>query len=165
MIIRPLSAEDDLCELVELSRAFFAEYQGHHAEFFNVEDLRDDDILAFFSRSLGSEDHRTFLALDGGRIVGYITVAIRSQAPFYQVRRYGTISGLMVQPAYRRQGVARGLMAEAVAFFAERGVRYYTVYTAVANEGALRFYEQEGLAPLQTVLIGRVDPKARDGAS
>ena len=156
-IIRPLARADDMGELIALSREFFAEYEAYHPEFFRVGDLRDDDIVAFFVRSLDSEDGRTFVALVNGRTVGYVTVAIRLQAPFYQVGRVGAISGLMVHPAYRRQGLASQLLAEAVAFFGHRGVKYYTVYTAVANQAAIRFYEQHGLCPLQTVLIGEIE--------
>jgi ribosomal protein S18 acetylase RimI-like enzyme len=62
----------------------------------------------------------------------------------------------MVQPEYRRQGLARRLLACAQGFFAAQGVRYYTVYTAAANRAALDFYAQSGMTPLYTTMIGEI---------
>jgi ribosomal protein S18 acetylase RimI-like enzyme len=62
----------------------------------------------------------------------------------------------MVQKENRRSGVATRLLARARSFFAAHGVKYFTVYTAVANESAIRFYEANGLAPLHTTLVGEV---------
>lgn len=61
----------------------------------------------------------------------------------------------MVHPEYRRRGIAGTLLDAATAFLRERGVAYYTVYTAVANEAAIRCYERHGMAPLYTTLLGR----------
>ena len=73
-----------------------------------------------------------------------------------KVRRIGHISGLMVQQEVRRQGIAGRLLEEAVAFFRDQGVRYYTVYTAVEKKEAIAFYERHGMEPLYTHLIGEV---------
>ena len=148
-IIRALQKHDDLHDLIALSKEFFQEYEAHHEEFFQVDDLRDSDIVEFFSRSIESEDGATFIAVAEDRIVGYITIAVRSQPGFYRVKRVGAISGLMVHKDYRRRGIGSQLFDRAVAFFEEKGVKYFTLYTATANQAAIRFYAQRGLAPLQ----------------
>ena len=152
-----LTAEDDLGDLIALSRAFFDEYQAHDEAFFEIDELHDDDIAGYFSRTFGTEDGATFIAVLNGRIVGYITVFVRSQAAFYKIKRTGAISGLMVHQDQRRKGIASRLLAEARRFFQEQGIEVYTVYTAVANEAALAFYRQQGLAPLQSTLLGELD--------
>jgi ribosomal protein S18 acetylase RimI-like enzyme len=154
--IRTLLKDDDLHDLIVLSRQFFEEYEAHYEEFFQIDDLRDSDIIQFFSRSIESEDGATFIAVADGRTVGYITVAVRSQSSFYRVKRFGAISGLMVHKDYRRRGIAGQLFDRAVAFFQAKGVKYYTLYTAAANQGAIRFYEQRGMTPLQTVMLGQI---------
>jgi len=60
----------------------------------------------------------------------------------------------MVQKEYRNQGIAEKLLAMAKAFFTDHRLKYYTVYTAVANQGALNFYRKNGLVPLYTTMIG-----------
>jgi ribosomal protein S18 acetylase RimI-like enzyme len=163
VIIRPLAPNDDLGDLVALSRAFFSDYEAHHP-LFCIGELRDADIIAFFRRSLEDEDGCTWVAEADGHIVGYLTASVREQARFYRIDRVGAISGLMVAEGYRRKGIAGRLHAAALALFRERGVAYYTVYTATANTGALAFYARQGMTPLLTTLVGTV-PEGTDGAA
>ena len=152
--IRKLRPQDDLLDLLALSRAFLNEYAAHHTVFFQIDELQDGDIVSYFSRSLETDEGATFVAVVNDRMVGYITVFVRPQARFYRVKQVGAISGLMVHRDHRRAGIARQLLDAARVFFQERGVQYFTVYTAVANRAAVRFYEKHGLAPLHVTLIG-----------
>ena len=154
--IRRLQPDDDPRDLIALSRHFFEEYAAHH-EFFQLDELRDEDIVGFFSRSLNSEEGATFVAELEGRTVGYITAFVRPQPAFWQVKGYGAISGLMVHPEHRRQGLAGRLLGEAVGFLRLKGVRYYTVYTAAANQVAIAFYEGHGMTPLHLTMIGETE--------
>ncbi len=154
--IRSLRKDDKLNDLISLSREFFEEYESHHESFFKIDRLSDSDIVDYFSQWIDDEDGETFIALTGGRIVGYITVYVRTQPIYWKIKKVGDISGLMVQKAYRRRGIAGQLLAKARAFFEKKAVRYFTVYTAIGNRGALEFYERSGLLPLYTTMIGVV---------
>jgi ribosomal protein S18 acetylase RimI-like enzyme len=154
--IRRLRPEDDLADLIALSRDFFEEYAAHH-EFFRIDQLLDEDILGFFSRSLDSDESATFVAELEGRTVGYITVSVRPQPTFWRVKEYGAISGLMVHRDHRSQGLAGRLLAEAMAFFQQKGVRFYTAYTAAANQPAIDLYRQRGMVPLAVTLLGETE--------
>lgn len=155
--IRKLQAKDNLSDLVALSRAFFAEYEAHHDAFFGIDELRDADITGYFSHSLDTDDGATFIAMLDGSIVGYITVFVRGQAGFYKVKQVGAISGLMVHQGHRRKGIGSRLLAKATAFFQEKGVTYFTVYTAAANRAAVQFYERNDMTPLHVTMIGKTD--------
>lgn len=152
--IRRLGPEDDLGDLIALSRDFLKEYAVHHDEFFQVDELHEKDIVDYFARSLNTEAGATFIAVLNGSIVGYITLFVRQQPPFYKIKKYGAISGLMVHKDHRRQGIASKLLAEATAFFQRKGIKYFTVYTAVANRAAVKFYERNGMTPLYITMIG-----------
>lgn len=154
--IRSLRKDDKLNDLISLSREFFEEYESHHENFFKIDRLSDSDIVDYFSQWIDDEDGETFIALTGGRIVGYITVYVRTQPIYWKIKKVGDISGLMVQKAYRRRGIAGHLLAKARAFFEKKAVRYFTVYTAIGNRGALEFYERSGLLPLYTTMMGVV---------
>lgn len=154
--IRSLTADDALDDLISLSREFFEEYASHHEDFFSIDVLRDEQIVNYFSRLLAGVAADVIIAVADGRIVGYVTVYVREQPDYWNVKRVGDISGLMVQPAYRGQGIGRLLMDRAREFFERQGVRYFTVYTAVENRGAIEFYERCGLRPLYTTLLGEV---------
>jgi ribosomal protein S18 acetylase RimI-like enzyme len=157
IIIRALEKDDDLHDLIAVSKDFFEEYEAHHEEFFGIDNLKEGDIVDFFTHSIEAENSATFVAVEEGRMVGYITVSVRPQPGFYKIKQVGAISGLMVHKDYRRRGIAGELLARAVAFFEEKNVRYYTVFTAMANQAAIRFYEKHGMAPLHTTMIGQID--------
>ncbi len=129
--IRALNKDDKLDDLIVLSREFFAEYESHHQDFFAIDNLDDGDITNYFSHWLDDDDGETFIALVEDRIVGYITIYVHAQPNFYKIKKVGAISGLMVQKAYRQRGIAAQLLAQARAFFEQKGVTYFPVYTAV----------------------------------
>jgi len=152
--IRTLGKEDVFDDLISLSRLFFEEYQAHHKEFFKIDNLRDEDIIRYFTNIRDHENGDVIIALDGNRVVGYITLYIKTQAGYWTIKNVGEISGLMVHPAYRRRGIASQLLTKARAYFQNASVKYFNVYTAVNNRSAITFYERNGLYPLYTTLLG-----------
>lgn len=154
--IRSLKKEDGFEDLISLSREFFEEYQSHHEDFFAIDTLRDDDVVNYFSALLNNENGTVIVALEEGRFIGYITLHVRKQSGYWKVKQIGDISGLMVRNAYRRQGIGRQLMEKAKEFFEEKGVNYFTVYTAIKNREAIEFYGRNGLQPLYTTMLGEI---------
>jgi ribosomal protein S18 acetylase RimI-like enzyme len=153
-----LDAGDAFDDLFALSRAFFAEYASHHKEFFELDSLSKQDVRAYFQSFIGDDERAAFVAVEGSRTIGYITVYIQEQASHWKVKRVGHISGLMVDQEYRRLGIATELLAEAKRFFAEHGVTYFAVYTAVANNSGVAFYRAQGMEPLHTSFLGKIGP-------
>jgi ribosomal protein S18 acetylase RimI-like enzyme len=152
--IRELNKEDDFNDLIELSQEFFQEYESHHKDFFKIDQLKDDDIISYFSSFCGVESRKSFIAVEGKRIVAYITVYVIEQAVYWKIKKVGEISGLMVQKDYRHTGIAKRLLASARDFFKAEAVNYFTVFTAVENRAAIDFYKNNDLIPLYTTLIG-----------
>ena len=79
---------------------------------------------------------------------------MREQPHFYKIKKVGAISGLMVAKDHRRKGIGSRLLAESKAYFRRKGIKYFTLYTAVANRGASRFYEQNGMEAVHTSFLG-----------
>ncbi len=156
IIIRELQAKDDLSLVLKLCKDFFAEYSGHHNDFFDTDNLTDADISTRFLNSLDSEESATYIAISDGNIVGYSFVSIKDQPNFYKFKKVGSISGLMVQKDQRNKGIATLLLKEATIFFSTRGVKYYTVFTAVVNDAAIKLYKRFGMKPLSSTLIGEI---------
>jgi ribosomal protein S18 acetylase RimI-like enzyme len=154
--IRELQSEDDLAAVLKLCKDFFAEYEGHHKEFFNTDNLHDANIAGRFLQSMESSGSATIIALVDDAIVGYASIAVREQPGFYKIKRIGTISAFMVAKEYRRKGVGTGLLKESREYFRRNGIKYFTLYTAVANQGATRFYEKNGMVALHTSFIGEI---------
>ncbi len=152
--VRRLGSGDDLSAVLKLCKEFFAEYQDHHPEFFDTDNLSDGDISGRFRESIESETSATLIALDDGETVGYASLSVREQPQFYKVKRVGGISAIMVVPAHRRRGVGTMIMQEAKRYFREQGLKYFTFYTAVANEPAIKLYKKLGIEPLHLSFLG-----------
>ena len=154
--ILPLNYDRSWSDLLSLSREFFAEYASHHPDFFKITDLKDEHINSYFASFCGDESQAAFIAVEGERILGYITVYVNEQPEYWQVKNVGEISGLMVSMDYRRKGVGKGLLDKACEFLKSRGVQYFTTYTAVENQAGVNFYTACGLTPLYTTMMGRI---------
>jgi GNAT superfamily N-acetyltransferase len=87
-----------------------------------------------------------FVAEDGGRVVGWVHVALKLslvEVPSAQVM------GLVVGEGQRGGGIGRQLLRRAEAWAAERGVRRMLVASRTTRERAHRFYEREGYVVLK----------------
>lgn len=88
---------------------------------------------------------QTFVAEVDHQVVGYILGAVIDlQADLFEYEETGFIADVFVDPAYRRQGIARRLVEAMNTWFAERGVRHVEWQVAAANGEAIRFWESVG---------------------
>ena len=157
LTVRELLPEDDIDTVLTLCKDFFAEYENHHKEFFDTDNLSDADISGRFLESLDSDNSATIVALVDQTIVGYASVTVREQPGFYKIKKVGAISALMVAGEHRRKGIATRLLEEARSFFSRNGIKYYTLYTATANRAAIKLYNKIGLKELHSSFIGNTD--------
>jgi ribosomal protein S18 acetylase RimI-like enzyme len=133
------------------------EYRVHHPYFFEIDRLSDGDVESYFLSFCEHETRKAFIAVEDGRIIGYLTAYIKEQASFWQIKQVGEISGVMVKQNYRHQGIAARLLRDAEAFFTSHDVRCFTTFTSVNNHGALDFYYQMGMSPLSITLVGELE--------
>jgi ribosomal protein S18 acetylase RimI-like enzyme len=108
---------------------------------------------AFFAERLNRQDAAVFVA-DAGPIVG-IAIGMMRAAPEHAVfiqQRYGVIDDIVVDPAFRRRGIAT-LLAHAVETWATSlGAPWVELNVYDFNTEARRFYEALGYLPLFTRL-------------
>ena len=154
--IRELKSNDNFKELVNLSKEFFKEYESHHEEFFKIDKLEDKHITDYFSRWINNNDGVTYIAISNMEIVGYITIYVKTQAEYWKVKRIGDISGLMVKKSHRCKGIASLLFEKSMIFFKKKGVKYFTVFTAVENHVALSFYKKQKMSPIYSTMMGEL---------
>jgi len=81
-----------------------------------------------------------FVAEDGGRIVGRLSIA-RDQ---HAASRHVADLGLMVAASYRRRGIGTALLRAAVEWARTSGVRKLELHVFPYNEAAIALYEQFG---------------------
>ncbi len=147
--IRYLTKKDELDDLIHLSKEFFKEYDQHHPDFFKISKIDDNDVKSYFKKTLGRVAEKTVVALDGDKIVAYITFSIKERLPLYQLKRVGHISGLMVDKKYRRLGIAKKLLDFSKDWFKRKGIKYSYLETSSQNHGAIKFYSKNNFQNLR----------------
>jgi len=92
---------------------------------------------------------RTLVAEVEGQVVGYILGAVIDLQPdLFAHQDTGFIADIYVDPAHRRQGIARELVETLSAWFERRGVRQIELQVASANPEALAFWKAVGSRPI-----------------
>jgi len=89
-------------------------------------------------------DSTVFVAEEGDRIVGVAVGSIRVQDAFFEMRRFGYVSDLMVVPDARRKGVGRALWARVALWFRSVGVAVVRLHVAVRSPEARAFWKSVG---------------------
>jgi putative acetyltransferase len=85
-------------------------------------------------------DAAVFVAEDDGAVVARLSVA---RDP-HSASRHVADLGLMVDAGYRRRGIGRALLEQAVQWARESGVQKLELHVFPWNEPAIRLYEQFG---------------------
>jgi ribosomal protein S18 acetylase RimI-like enzyme len=88
------------------------------------------------------------LAVDesSGRCAGYAVSTLNAQMT-------GEVESIYIQPNYRRMGIGRALMQDALAWMDQNGALTKQVEVSVGNEVAWSFYGRFRFKPRKTLLI------------
>lgn len=103
-------------------------------------------------------DHRSvfLIAEDGTGVAGFAVGTVEPEIPIYEIKEFGFIHDLWVEPRARRMGVGRMLAQTALERFKSMGVRQVRLDTALANEGARRLFAGCGFRCSATEMIAVV---------
>jgi streptothricin acetyltransferase len=106
---------------------------------------------------IGQPDRAAWLAYVDGQVAGQILVK-------EHWNRFANIWSIRVDPPFRRLGVGRRLMEQAVRWTRERGLPGVVLETQNINLAACRFYESCGftLRGLDTYLYRGIEPDTRE---
>ena len=143
--VEPIPA-DRLHEVRPLLLELLAEDQGHYSApsgRIDVEALVGEVGPSFTGENL------VLGVRDAGALVGFCWCVFFDPGTGYEAE----VAEVYVDPAHRRQGIARRLVTAAVEIFRSRGVTFAAVWTHPDNEAALGLYRSAGFAATeQTVL-------------
>lgn len=104
--------------------------------------------LAMMRRSAEARNALTVVAERGSEIAGFCIAHVERTSGGL---RFGYIITLDVAPGERRRGLARSMMQQIEAQARDAGCIAILLHVAVANEGAIRFYERSGYVRSQSV--------------
>jgi len=165
MIIRPATA-DDVPSILPLVRALCDLHASKDPQRFAVR----TDVIERYATWLPERavDPRSVLLVStpspGGAPVGFTVGTVEPEVPIFWIPACGWIHDVYVVPEARRQGVARGLVREAVARFRTIGVKQVRLHTGVFNEQARAAFAAEGFRPCVVEMLHALEPRVSQPA-
>ena len=151
--VRPVTAAD--------LPAIYAAYKDTWAGMWGTAPASDADYAEFLddnARGPGADLALWRVAWAGDAVVGLVTACVRDTAAL--------IPEVGVRPAWRRRGIARGLLVEALAGLRSRGLQEARLVTDADNaQGARTLYESVGFAEVKQHRLYRraMEEGGRDG--
>lgn len=104
---------------------------------------------------LADPAHVVLVAVDGDRVLGYVNVNFRIQ--LHHAAEVATLDELVVAAGCRGDGIGGRLVDEVVALARRRGARRVEAASALAREGAHRFYERLGFERTSLKFVRELD--------
>lgn len=158
ILVRP-AAPGDL-------RALFALYLEFHefhargvpdrlASLGTPETFDPSELRVALEKIMQSGGAALFVAESDGHVVGLAEVYLRRDepSPAAVARCYGYLQSLMVDPAYRRRGIATRLVAAAESWVKARGAAEMRLRTWEFDGGPQPFYDRVGYRTLRRTLV------------
>lgn len=99
---------------------------------------------------LVKSDRNVFLVAEdqtNQKLAGFLAATIEREIPIYRLQEFAFIHDLWVEPEYRRSGVARQLVMEAMEQLQKLGVAQIRLDTAAINETARKLFSECGFRP------------------
>ncbi|GGM08530.1 GNAT family N-acetyltransferase [Pseudomonas asuensis] len=121
--------------------------------FASAEEVQRDETN--WRRSIGAANATTFVAEEGGELVGFVSVYLISEThTFFNPIRYAHVGSICVDASHRGEGIGRTLMTLAEQWAQEKGAVDMRLTVWAFNEGAQRLYEELGYG-VRSVSMGK----------
>lgn len=85
-----------------------------------------------------------FVAMAGGRTVGFISGELRQGSPTFLPKTWASVDDVFVEPDYRNRGMGRALLQSVGAWAKARDADGISLQVAAANKRGRKFYEDLG---------------------
>jgi ribosomal protein S18 acetylase RimI-like enzyme len=105
-------------------------------------EISDDGIAARMHQMAADEHYATFVAKDGGSVVGFI--GLHQGIAFEVDGALIRITALAVKSGCQRSGIGSQLLQAAEEYAAQRDIRLVALNSGLARHGAHAFYESKG---------------------
>jgi ribosomal protein S18 acetylase RimI-like enzyme len=140
--IRP-GRRDDAAEAARLWMQSAEEHTAHDPVYATAPGA--EKTMRRFLADLASSGHSfLFVAVSGGRTVGFISGELREGSPTFQPKTWASVDDVFVEPDHRNLGMGRALLESVGAWARERGASGISLQVAAANARARKFYEELG---------------------
>lgn len=146
------AGEKDLDNIVEL----VVRLKRLNSEFDPLLKVADDveqRVREWLTSCINSKDRLVLVAeTDEGKVIGVLVSEIRDRL-FYEPRREGVIMDFYVMPEFRRRGIGKSMMDEAIKILREMGAHVISAEFPALNQISVAFYKKYGFRPLMNIYV------------
>jgi diamine N-acetyltransferase len=144
--IRPAVVGDEAL-LADLNRFVQDPHLARRPDHFRP--TQSEELAGWYRLLLEKPTTRIWIAEEGTSPVGYLLAVMHDvpENPFVQARRWCEIDQLAVDPSWRRQGVARALLLNAISAARAEGIARIEAASWSFNDGAHEVFRRSGFVP------------------
>lgn len=146
------AVEKDLENIVEL----VVRLKRLNSEFDPLLKVRDDiyeQVRDWLGKCLSSKDKLILVAeAEDGRVIGVLVSEVRDRL-FYEPRTEGVIMDFYVMPEFRRRGIGKIMMDEAIKILREMGAHVIVAEFPAQNQISVAFYRKYGFRPMLNTYV------------
>jgi ribosomal protein S18 acetylase RimI-like enzyme len=136
--------EGDIGPVAALAEKLVRLHHAFDAERFFVPERVAEGYAWWFGKELGRDEVVLLAAEIDGSLVGYVYARLEERDWNMLLDAAGAIHDVWVEPEARGHGVARALLAAAVAALRAKGAPRVVLHTAAKNTGAQALFESLG---------------------
>lgn len=156
MIIRR-ATEDDMSSITELGRGLTSLHLEFDPEYY-VFDAQN--FSSSFSEWLKGQllvaSSLLLVAVEDGKIVGFMSGFVKYLFPWYTIKKVGHISFTFIAEDFRGKGIGTKLLNEAIKWFGEQNLQYIELYASEKNFPGLAFWKSHGFDDFQKFLRKKI---------
>ncbi len=144
-------------ELLRVARLWseFMAYNGKFNDSFRIRKQGKEIFSREMLEKTSDKNNHLAVADYDGEIVGFCFSYISQKPRFFQLDKFGFIGDLFVLPEYRRMGIGRELVDDAMNFFAGQKIKQIELLVAKKNVETIKFWESLGFSHLLTWMYKR----------
>jgi len=117
------ASKENLKELAGLQKKYM-QYHAELDEYFVLKENISRLWIKYMKNLIEDEDNIVFMAVEDGKIIGYMTGNVVGRAPIYKIERVGRIGDAFVLPEFRRKGAFTMLLERMLSWMRAKGVNY-----------------------------------------
>jgi len=148
------SRENELLKIAGLWKAFM-KYNIDFNKSFEINKKATEIFSREMLEKLKETDSRLAVADSDGELIGFCYSYISQKPKYFRLNKFGFIGDLYVIPEYRRSGVGKALVRDAIDFFNRKKIKQIELLVAVKNEDTIKFWESLGFSHLLTWMYKR----------
>lgn len=97
-----------------------------------------------------------FLAVEHGKVMGYIELCIKKNHRMFRIRKFGYINSIVVDNKFRGRGIAKKLIGFAAKFFRQKGMKYMRLNVYFSNRDAMKVWPKTGFKKESMFMLKKI---------